>query len=105
MMIVIGADPQEKPRARGHRRRHRGDRYPSFPPVLCILDGANREALTRRRTAILALLRSSRALNTAEEIRISLALAEDLRTAGPFAPIFRELREPGAEVDWLGRVE
>jgi hypothetical protein len=81
------------------------DRYPAFPPVLCILDGADREALTRRRTAILALLRSSRALDAAEEIRISLALAEDLRTAGPFAPIFRELREPGAAVDWLGRVE
>jgi hypothetical protein len=80
------------------------DRYPTFPPIICVLDGANREALMRRRTAILALLRSRRALDAAEEIRISLALAEDLKTAGPFAPIFRELREPGTEVDWLGRV-
>ena len=78
-------------------------RYPAFPPVLCILDGAGRKALQRRRTAILALLRSNRALLAAEEVRVSVALAEDLAAAGPFAPIFRELREPGVEVDWLGR--
>ena len=79
------------------------ERYPTFPPVVCVLDGADPEALRRRRTAILALLRSRRALAEAEEVRISIALAGDLREAGPFAPIFRELRQPGAEVDWMGR--
>jgi hypothetical protein len=78
-------------------------RYPAFPPVLCVLDGASDAALRRRRTALLALLRSNRALNRAEEVRVSICLARDLASAGPFAPIFRELREPGAEVDWLGR--
>lgn len=80
-------------------------RYPAFPPVLCILDGASRETLIRRRTAVLALLRSNRDLDAAEEVRVSVGLAEDLASAGPFAPIFRELREPGVDVDWLGRSE
>lgn len=78
-------------------------RYMAFPPVLCVLAGAGRGALVRRRTAVLALLRSDRDLIDAEEVRVSIALAEDLEVAGPFAPIFREMREPGAEVDWLGR--
>lgn len=78
-------------------------RYMAFPPVVCILAGARRDVLVRRRTAVLALLGSNRALVDAEEVRISIALAEDLAAVGPFAPIFRELREPGAEVDWLGR--
>ena len=79
--------------------------YPAFPPVLCILDGGDRKALLRRRTAILALLRTNRVLDRAEEVRISIALAEDLSRSGPFAPIFRELRDPGVDVDWLGRPE
>jgi hypothetical protein len=78
-------------------------RYPAFPPVLCVLDGASDEALRRRRTALLALLRSNRGLSRAADVRVSICLADDLASAGPFAPIFRELREPGAEVDWLGR--
>lgn len=77
-------------------------RYVAFPPVVCVLAGASRDVLVRRRTAVLALLGSNRVLVDAEEVRISIALAEDLAVAGPFAPIFRELREPGAEVDWLG---
>ncbi len=88
-------------RARGPADWRR--RYIAFPPVVCILAGADRNALVRRRTAILALLRSNRQLADAEEVRISVALVEDLSTAGPFAPIFWELREPGVEVDWLGR--
>jgi hypothetical protein len=88
-------------RARGPADWRR--RYMAFPPVVCILAGADGKALVRRRTAILALLRANRQLADAEEVRISLALAEDLAAAGPFAPIFWELREPGVEVDWLGR--
>lgn len=78
-------------------------RYPAFPPVLCVLEGASRRSLERRRTAVLALLRSNRVLVGAEEVRVSVCLLEDLRSAGPFAPVFHEMREPGVEVDWLGR--
>lgn len=27
---------------------------------------------------------------------------EDLRCEGPFAPVFRDVRDPGRSVDWLG---
>jgi hypothetical protein len=78
-------------------------RYPRLPPVLCVLAGADERTLRRRGTAILALLRSNRALAQAGEVRVSVALARDLAASGPFGPIFRELRRPGVEVDWLGR--
>lgn len=87
--------------------RERGSRwralYPSFPPVICVLDGADERTLSRRRTVILALLRARPELSRAEEVRISVCLASELAAAGPFAPIFSELRAPGRKVDWLGR--
>ena len=89
------------------RERGRGWRalYPSLPPVICVLDGAEPQMLARRRTAVLALLHANPQLSRAEEVRVSVCLAAELAEAGPFASIFRELREPGADVDWLGRVE
>lgn len=77
-------------------------RYPVFPGVVCVLAGAGREALERRRDTALALLRARPRLTRSPEVSIRICLLEDLVSRGPFAPIFRGLREPGLEVDWLG---
>lgn len=78
------------------------ERYPRFPKVHCVLAGASRPALERRRKSVLALLHPHPQLAGARDPRISICLLEDLRTGGPFAPIFREVRDPGRAVDWLG---
>jgi hypothetical protein len=78
------------------------ERYPRFPKVHCVLAGAPRPALERRRSSTLALLRSHPQLAGARGPRISICLLEDLRARGPFAPIFRKLSDPGRAVDWLG---
>ncbi|MBS1892629.1 MAG: replication-relaxation family protein [Actinobacteria bacterium] len=78
-------------------------RYPVFPGVICVLAGASREALGRRRDTALALLRAEPWLTLTPEVGIRMCLLEDLVERGPFAPIFHGLREPGREVDWLGR--
>ena len=77
-------------------------RYPVFPGVLCVLAGAGREALCRRRDTALALLRAEPWLTRTPEVGVRICLLEDLVDRGPFAPIFHGLREPGREVDWLG---
>jgi len=79
--------------------------YPVFPPVHCILTGAPRQALERRRVAAIGLLRSHPRLCRGTDVSISFALLDDLTAAGPFAPVFRDLREPGTNVDWLGQAE
>ena len=79
-----------------------GSRYPSFPPVICALAGASRKALIRRRNIALVLLGNDPELSRAYGVRIGFCLLEDLRSRGPFAPIFREVGEPDQGVDWLG---
>ena len=76
--------------------------YPVFPPVLCILAGAPRPVLERRRLAAMALLRNDLRLSRVSEVAVSIGLLEDLQNRGPFAPIFDELRQPKQRVDWLG---
>jgi hypothetical protein len=91
-----------------HRARGPGgeamwkERYPRLPKVHCVLAGAQRPALERRRKSVLALLHSHPQLARARGPRISICLLEDLRSEGPFAPIFREVREPERAVNWLG---
>jgi Replication-relaxation len=80
-------------------------RYPSFPPVLCVLTGASRHLLERRRDTTLALLRSNPEVSRTPEVSIRVCLAEDLAEQGPFAPIFYELHRPEKSVDWLGSWE
>ncbi len=79
-------------------RRH----YPVFPPVHCVLAGAPRRALLRRRATAGALLARDPLLSRTPQVSISFCLLEDLRAKGPFAPIFRDFRDPGRSVDWLG---
>lgn len=78
-------------------------RYPSFPAVLCVLAGARREVLERRREVALALLATDPQLARTPEVAIRLCLLEDLLAAGPFAPIFREARDLERATDWLGQ--
>ncbi|HVY78249.1 MAG TPA: replication-relaxation family protein [Solirubrobacterales bacterium] len=77
-------------------------RYPFFPPVHCVLAGGRRPALERRRATVLALLRSDPRLSRTPEVGISICLLDDLKRDGPFAPIFRDARDPERAVDWLG---
>jgi hypothetical protein len=77
-------------------------RYPGFPPVLCVLAGAGREALERRRDTALALLGTDPQLTRSPEVAIRVCLMEDLLGAGPFAPIFLAPGDPGRAIDWLG---
>jgi hypothetical protein len=77
-------------------------RYPVFPPVHCVLTGGSRAVLERRRSTTIALLRSDPRIDRAPAVSISICLLEDLQGEGPFAPIFRDVREPGRPVDWLG---
>jgi hypothetical protein len=77
-------------------------RYPRFPSVVCVLAGARRELLVRRRDTALALLRAEPQLTRTPEVEIRVCLLEELVAQGPFAPIFRALRDPGHAVDWLG---
>ncbi len=80
-------------------------RYPSFPPVLCVLAAASRGVLERRRDTALALMRSNPELAEAREVSISVCLADDLRERGPFAPIFYRPSAPAEPVNWLGEAE
>jgi hypothetical protein len=77
--------------------------YPVFPPIHCILAGASRQALSRRRSTASVLLASDPLFSRTPEVAISICLLEDLRREGPFAAVFRDVRNPGRPVDWLGR--
>lgn len=76
--------------------------YPTFPPVLCVLAGAPRAVLERRRDTAIALCATDPELARTPEVAISLCLLEDLQREGPFAPIFTDLGAPDDPVDWLG---
>ncbi|MBS1886003.1 MAG: replication-relaxation family protein [Actinobacteria bacterium] len=80
-------------------------RYPTFPSVVCVLAGGDREVLRRRRDTALALLRAEPQLTRTPEVEVRVCLLGELVARGPFAPIFRSLRDPGQTVDWLGKRE
>jgi hypothetical protein len=75
--------------------------YPSFPPVICVLAGADRAALGRRRDTAVAILRDDPDFAGSPDLSVRLCLAEDLARHGPFAPIFVDARDPEEPVDWL----
>jgi hypothetical protein len=77
------------------------ERYPWFPPVLCVLAGAARPALERRRDTAVAMLSRDRDLLRTPEVSIRFCLAADLAEAGPFEPIFTDVRDPERPTDWL----
>jgi hypothetical protein len=77
-------------------------RYPIFPDILCVLAGQPRAALTRRAQTVLALCREDPQLQRTPEVRVSLALLEDLQAKGPYAAIWHQPKDPGQALDWLG---
>ena len=77
--------------------------YPSFPPVVCVLAGAARAALARRRDTASRSSCSDPAFADSPDLSVRLCLAEDLAEHGPFAPIFTDVRDPEKPVDWLAR--
>jgi hypothetical protein len=79
--------------------------YPAFPGIACVLTGASPEVLRRRRDTALALLRTEPQLARTPEVEIRVCLFEELVAKGPFASIFRSLRDPGKAVNWLGSDE
>lgn len=83
-------------------RRFWETRYPVFPTVLLVLDGAGRERLERRRRAVLLLCAEDHDLQRTPAVEVSACLLEDLRIQGPFAAIWRTLADPDRPVDWLG---
>jgi hypothetical protein len=79
-------------------------RYPIFPDIICVLTGQPRTALTRRAQTVLALCHDDPQLQSTLEVRVSLALLEDLQRDGPFAPIWHQPRNPAQALDWLGHL-
>jgi hypothetical protein len=78
-------------------------RYPIFPDIICVLAGQPRAALQRRAQTVLALCREDPHLQSTPQVRVSLALLEDLQGDGPFAPIWRRPTNPAQALDWLGK--
>jgi len=76
-------------------------RYPSFPSVLCVLAGADRAALRRRRDTTIGILHRDGDFTGSRGLSIRFCLAEELAERGPFAPVFTDARNPGKPVDWL----
>jgi hypothetical protein len=77
--------------------------YPIFPDIICALAGQPRAVLQRRAQTVLALCREDPKLQSTPEVRVSLALLEDLQRDGPFAPNWRQPKNPSQALDWLGR--
>ncbi len=92
--LYAAADHDGEPLWREH--------YPAFPPVLCVLTGADRAVLERRRASVNALLRIDPRLTAASQPQILTCLLEDLKESGPFAPIFHDIRNPARPVNWIG---
>jgi hypothetical protein len=78
-------------------------RYPVFPDIICVLAGQPRAALQRRAQTVLALCQADPKLQATPQVRVSLALLEDLQAKGPFAPIWHQRSDPAEALDWLGR--
>lgn len=78
-------------------------RYPRFPGVLCVLAGGSAQVLERRRDVALALLASDPQVERTPGVGFRFCLLEELEEHGPFAPIFRSLREPERAVNWIGQ--
>lgn len=97
--------PQPAGRASAYQRtsgtpawRHR---YPAFPRLLMVLTGASEERLARRIADLRSLAASDPTL-TASGVRAGVTTLSQLRSHGPFEPIFTPVLGPAAPTDaWL----
>ena len=79
-------------------------RYPVFPPVhLRARRGASRARSERRRsTGHRSAAKRSRSSPARRRWRSRSACSRICEREGPFAPIFRDFRDPDQPIDWLG---
>lgn len=81
--------------------------YPLFPKIVVVLAGRPAHVLARRMQGLLELVWRNPNLRDIQsddtDFDISLTTLEQLRTQGPFAPVFRRPADPGTLVDVLGR--
>lgn len=78
--------------------------YPSgLPAVQVVLAGKPRAQLERRLRLLLALHAEDPVMKADRQLRVQLALLEDLTAHGPGAPIWLRAEDPTRRVDWLGR--
>lgn len=76
--------------------------YPAgLPAVQLVLAGKPRPQLERRARMILALRAADPRLRGGGPPQLQLALLDDLRRHGPFAPIWLHAEDPTRRVDWL----
>lgn len=80
-------------------------RYRVFPKVLLVLDNGTPRQLFRRSDLALWFAGTERDLRDEPSVDVSACLLSELESEGPFARIFRTVREPERPVDWLGRGE
>lgn len=78
-------------------------RYPIFPGILAILTGQPRPTLQRRAQTVLTLCQNDSQLIRTPQVRISLALLEDLTAHGPYGRIWHQPQDPTRPLDWLGK--
>ncbi|MGH3452516.1 MAG: replication-relaxation family protein [Haloechinothrix sp.] len=105
-----GTEPPQRlaEKLTGYVRLHRDlgswrHRYGSFPPLMVVFAGRPRFSLERRRRTAVALCRSDPRLRSGlGEVPMMFALLEDLRTSGPFGPVFTAPEDPDVRVDVLG---
>ncbi|MFI7095466.1 replication-relaxation family protein [Streptomyces lydicus] len=77
-----------RPKAGGYRREAWRARYPSFPRILLVLDGASPSQLAKRTDDLRALAAADARLQpAAADLQAGVTTLEQLRTHGPFAPI------------------
>ncbi|WP_438490765.1 replication-relaxation family protein [Streptomyces sp. S186] len=76
-----------RPKASGYRREAWRARYPSFPRVLLVLDGASAGQLAKRADDLRALAAADGRLQSAVDLHAGITTLEQLRRQGPFAPI------------------
>ncbi|MFF7234248.1 replication-relaxation family protein [Streptomyces sioyaensis] len=76
-----------RPKAGGYRREAWRARYPSFPRILLVLDGASPSQLAKRTDDLRALAAADARLQPAADLQAGVTTLEQLRTRGPFAPI------------------
>ncbi|MFF3747494.1 replication-relaxation family protein [Streptomyces kronopolitis] len=76
-----------RPKVSGYRREAWRGRYPAFPRILLVLDGASPAQLARRQDDLRALAAADTRLHSALDLRAGVTTLDQLRRHGPLAPI------------------
>lgn len=92
-----------RPKAGGYRREAWRARYPSFPRILLVLDGAPDAQLAKRTDDLRALVAADARLQPAADLQAGVTTLEQLRAHGPFAPIVTPALGDPAPTDVLLR--